>query len=79
MDPFATYAHISDAQQFWLELDEVLDSAKNVERDEEEAEEGATLHLNQQPQKPLGRKQIAVVLHSFLALIDGCYGECNAY
>jgi len=74
MDPFAiTYPQITNAQQFWLELDEALDSAKNVIREDEEGE--LVQADGPQGEKHLGRKQIANILQSFLALIDGCYGE----
>lgn len=58
MDPFASYAHIDNPQQFWAELDELLDQPFHPSQDNSELE----------------KQQHAVrLLKSFLALCQACF------
>ncbi|EPQ28362.1 uncharacterized protein PFL1_04189 [Pseudozyma flocculosa PF-1] len=62
MDPFATYAHVATPQQFWAELDELLDQPSAAT---------GTVALSEDQK----RDHAAAVLQSFLALCDHCWDQ----
>ncbi|PWN52178.1 hypothetical protein IE53DRAFT_15579 [Violaceomyces palustris] len=62
MDPFATYAHIENSQQFWSELEDVLG-----------VQLPSTAGLDQAEALELRRSHAVSVLDNFLTLCEACF------